>query len=262
MGTKRENFKYSIKNQVDRDAVIDQAEGTTEPVGTPNNPSQQIVTVANVITLCRLILTIVFLWMFVSDIDRTLALIFYATAALTDFLDGQVARRTQTVSWLGKIMDPIMDRVLLFTGVLGLMLTGELPVWVAVFVIGRDAYLAVGSAILQKYQRRPVDVIYVGKFATAFLMTGFCLLLLGAPVMPGLGIVEVTWLPGLGSEPAALGIFFVYAGIVCSAITALIYTKKGIEIRARAVALGHRTDEDVEEELGAGQAEDAAKTTK
>ena len=42
-------------------------------------------------------------------------------AAITDFLDGQIARRTNTVSWVGKIMDPIMDRLLLFTGVLGLV---------------------------------------------------------------------------------------------------------------------------------------------
>ena len=133
MGTKRENFKISVKNQVGRDAAIAQAQGTTAPEGTSDNPSHRIFTVANVITMCRFVLTGVFLYMFVNDLNRYLALTFYVIAAVTDFLDGQVARRTQTVSWLGKIMDPVMDRVLLFTGVLGLMLRGELPVWMAVF---------------------------------------------------------------------------------------------------------------------------------
>ncbi|MCH4084188.1 MAG: CDP-alcohol phosphatidyltransferase family protein [Olsenella sp.] len=243
MGTKREKFETSIKNQVGRDAALAQEHGTTAPVGTSNNPSHKIFTIANVITLCRFVLTAIFLYMFVNDINRYLALTFYVIAAVTDFLDGQVARRTQTVSWLGKIMDPVMDRVLLFTGVLGLILTGELPVWTAIFVIGRDIYLFIGSMILQKYQRRPVDVVYVGKFATAFLMTGFSFLLLGLPRVHGLNMVEVSWLPGLGRESAPLGIFFVYAGLLCSLAAALVYTKRGFAIKRRALALGHRTDE-------------------
>lgn len=256
MGTKREKFETSIKNQVGRDAALAQEHGTTAPVGTSNNPSHRIFTIANVITFCRFFLTAIFLYMFVNDINRYLALTFYVIAAVTDFLDGQVARRTQTVSWLGKIMDPVMDRVLLFTGVLGLILTGELPVWTAIFVIGRDAYLFVGSMILQKYQRRPVDVVYVGKFATAFLMTGFSFLLLGLPRVSGLDLVEVSWLPGLGHGSAPLGIFFVYTGILCSLAAALIYTKRGFAIKRRALSLGHRTDEAADEEVA--KAADAA----
>ena len=162
------------------------------------------------------------------------ALACYAVAAVTDFLDGQIARRTQTVSWLGKIMDPVMDRVLLFTGVLGLLFHGELPLWVPVFVIGRDVYLAIGGAVLQRYRKRPVDVVYIGKIATALLMFGFCDLLLGAPVVSGLGLVGASWLPGLNAEPAAIGIFFVYAGCACSFVTACVYTKKGLEVRSLA----------------------------
>ena len=149
---------------------------------------------------------------------------------MTDFLDGQVARRTQTVSWLGKIMDPIMDRVLLFTGVLGLLVMGELPVWVPVFVIGRDVYLAVGGLVLRHFRVRPIDVAYIGKVATALLMFGFCDLLLGMPVIDGLGIAGAPWLPGLNGQAAALGIFFVYAGVICSAATAVVYTRTALGI--------------------------------
>jgi len=177
-----------------------------------NQVASQIFTVANVITFCRLILTIIFLVLFSTGGNRWVALGCYVTAAVTDFLDGQVARRTQTVSWLGKIMDPIMDRVLLITGVLGLLIIGELPLWIPLFVIGRDVF------------------VFVGKAATAFLMTGFSLLLLGIPVVSGLGLVNVSWLPGLNSESSALGIFFVYIGIVFSAITAIVYTGEAAKI--------------------------------
>ncbi len=236
MSTRTERLKEAIKNIADSDAVERQAHGLEDaPVGSSTNPSTKILTVANVITFCRLGLTIAFLALFIRHEHRVLALTFYAVAAVTDFLDGQIARRTQTVSWLGKIMDPIMDRVLLFTGVLGLLVNGELPVWVPVFVIGRDVYLAVGGVILQRYRKRPVDVVYVGKVATALLMFGFCDLLLGLPQVAGLGVVSVAWLPGLNGVAAPLGIFFVYAGVACSFVTACVYTKKGLDVRAEAL---------------------------
>lgn len=227
----KERAKERVKTLADTDAAEAQAQGVTEsPVGTSENPSTQVITVANFITFCRFCLTIVFLVLFAGGIHRTAALACYVVAALTDFLDGQVARRTQTVSWLGKVMDPIMDRVLLFTGVLGLLIVGDLPLWVPLFVIGRDVYLGIGGLVLQHFRRRPIDVVYIGKAATALLMFGFCDLLLGLPQIGGLGLVDVPWLPGLNAEPSALGILFVYAGVVCSFVTAVVYTREGVRI--------------------------------
>lgn len=237
MSERTEHTKNLLKSFADADAAERQAQGRSDvPVGTSGNPSTQVLTVANVITFCRLALTVAFLVLFAGGVQRTAALVCYVVAASTDFLDGQVARRTRTVSWLGKIMDPIMDRVLLFTGVLGLLIVGELPLWVPVFVIGRDVYLAVGGLILQHFRRRPLDVAYVGKAATALLMLGFCDLLLGLPVIDGLGIVDASWLPVLNHRAGAAGLLFVYAGVVCSFITAVIYTLRGARIVREARA--------------------------
>ena len=241
LNKRSENITEAIKGAVAPD-VVDSMEsgGTNDPVGTSNNPSNAIFTLANFITFCRFVLTIVFLVLFVQHDPalRPAALCCYAVAAVTDFLDGQVARRTQTVSWLGKVMDPIMDRVLLFTGVLGLMATGELPVWVAVYVVVRDLYLAAGGVMLRRWRKRPLDVIYVGKAATALLMIGFVDLLLAVPMVGGLGLVDVPWLPGLNHEPAAIGIFFVYAGVVCSFIATVVYTVQAWRVRKEAIAKG------------------------
>lgn len=245
MSERTERVTSEIRGIADADAEERQRTGRpSAPVGSSGNPSTRILTLANVITFCRLGLTIAFLVLFSTGQHRRAALVCYVVAAVTDFLDGQIARRTQTVSWLGKIMDPIMDRVLLFTGVIGLLIVGELPVWVPAFVIGRDAYLGCGGLVLQRYRRRPVDVIYVGKTATALLMFGFCDLLLGWPAVSGLSLVGASWLPGLNAQASAMGIYFVYAGVICSTIAAVDYTRKGVAIvRAGCPKQGRTHDE-------------------
>ena len=226
-----------MKENVAPDLVRAQLEGVAQgPVGTPENPSNKILTLANLITICRFILTMAFLVLFTSRTHRYLALTFYVVAAITDFLDGWVARATQTVSWFGKVSDPIMDRVLLFTGVLGLVVVGDLPLWVAIFVIGRDIVLFGGTIYLRKFWKRPVDVIYIGKVATALLMTGFCFLLLDLCHVTGLALVDASWLPGFNGESASIGIYMVYLGVIFSTVTAVIYYRDGFAIKDRVLA--------------------------
>ena len=67
-------------------------------------------------------------------------------------------------------------------------------------------------------------------------MAGFVDLLVAVPVVQGLGIVDVAWLPGLNTTPAAIGIFLVYLGIVCSTIAATVYTCQGLSIRKAYLA--------------------------
>lgn len=217
-----------------------------ELIGTSDYPSKKIFTISNFITFTRLLLTGVFLYLFITDVNRTVALIIYAIAASTDWLDGQIARMTKTVSWLGKILDPIVDRALLLCGVLGLVARGELPLWICLAIVGRDVYLLFGGIIVKRYHRRPIDVVFIGKLATALLMSGFTLMLLGLPVLPGLGVVPdaVTWLPGLNGASVPLGILFVYAGVCCSLATGVAYTLKGIA--AIRGALAHPEDEDLD----------------
>ena len=233
----KDRVKTMAKNQIAPDVHQAQVEGTAvaQP-GTPDNPSDKILTLANFITICRFVLTMAFLVLFVHRTNRTLALTFYTVAAITDFLDGWIARATQTVSWFGKVADQIMDRVLLFTGVVGLVAVGDLPLWVAVFVIGRDIVLLGGNIYLRQFYKRPVDVIYIGKVATALFMTGFCFLLLDLVHVTGPALVSYEWLPGFNGQSASIGIYMVYVATVLSTITAVIYYRQGFAIKDRVLA--------------------------
>lgn len=215
-----------------------------ELIGTSDYPSNKVFTISNVITTLRLILTFVFLYLFVTDFNRYIALAIYAVAASTDWLDGQIARMTKTVSWLGKLLDPLVDRALLFTGVVGLVARGELPLWICLVIVGRDLYLFLGNFIVRRFHKRPIDVVYSGKIATALLMSGFTLMLLGMPMLDGLSLFSTSFLPGLNATAAPLGIFFVYAGVAFSVLTALIYTYKGLTAIKQAAT--HPEEEDLD----------------
>lgn len=195
--------------------------------GTPENPLHTLLTPANLITLLRLVLAFLFLFLYPYESTRLASIIILIVAASTDWLDGQIARRTHTVSVFGKRMDPVMDRVLILFALLALLLSGLLPPWIIAFLILRDVYLAIGGAILKILTGNIIDVVYVGKAATFILMTGFAMLLLNFVPVGGLGLIDTPLLPGWGSAPVSLGMWAVYLGLICSFSAACVYTGRG-----------------------------------
>ncbi len=188
--------------------------------------TNRIFTLPNVISFIRLCMVPVYMVLLLNGYDL-LATFMFALAAGTDWIDGQLARRTNCVSKLGQLLDPAVDRILMSCGVIGLMLVGRLPIWIVVVVLGRDLMLLVGGAYLLKRYHERVAVIYPGKVATTFLFVGFAGLLLNMPLIGGLGWFEASWLPGFGSEACSWGIWFVYAGLLLGLFTTLYYVLAG-----------------------------------
>ena len=188
--------------------------------------TNRIFTIPNVISFIRLCMVPVYMVLLLNGYDL-LATFMFALAAGTDWIDGQLARRTNCVSKLGQLLDPAVDRILMSCGVIGLMLVGRLPIWIVVVVLGRDLMLLVGGAYLLKRYHERVAVIYPGKVATTFLFVGFAGLLLNMPLIGGLGWFEASWLPGFGSDACSWGIWFVYAGLLIGLFTTLYYLLAG-----------------------------------
>ena len=213
--------------------MVDEREaGTDEQV-----VHHTVYSVANLITILRLILVPFFFTALVdaqNERGRLVAFIIYAVAASTDWIDGQIARRTNTVTQFGKVVDPLVDRLLLASGVVGLYLIDVLPLWIPVVLLGRDLYLLYGAYLLERHGVL-LPVTRAGKWTTAVLLTGFSSLIAGWPEVGGLGIIDSVQLPGLGAVPEALGIFFVYVGIVLSLSAAAQYTVRALRARRAAV---------------------------
>ncbi len=201
--------------------------------------SDRILTLPNIISFLRLCLVPVFFALLFGGYDIAATLVF-AIAASTDFLDGQIARRTHTVSKLGQLLDPAVDRVLMVSGVLGVFLVGRLPLWIILVVVARDLLMLVGGAVLLKRFHIRIPVIYPGKVATTLLFIGFAGLLLNWPLIPGLGVIDVPWLPGFTDMEVSWGIWFVYAGLILAIATTAYYCFAA----ARALSERSRSTED------------------
>ena len=108
--------------------------------------TDRILTIPNVITVLRLAMLPVFLWLLFGRENRAAAAGLLAVLGITDFLDGYIARHFNQVSDIGKILDPVADRLLFFVGVGAILVDGSVPTWFAVAVLVREAQCGVSIA--------------------------------------------------------------------------------------------------------------------
>jgi CDP-diacylglycerol---glycerol-3-phosphate 3-phosphatidyltransferase len=113
-----------------------------DPAATPPQTAR-VVNVANGLTLLRLLLVPVFAFALVQEGGqdtawRVVACVVFAVAALTDRLDGDLARRRGLVTEVGKLADPIADKALTGTALVGLSALGLLPWWVTAVILARE----------------------------------------------------------------------------------------------------------------------------
>jgi cardiolipin synthase len=132
----------------------------------------RIVTVPNLITLVRLVCIPVFVWLLFDDQDLAAALLL-AVLGASDWVDGWFARRFDQGSNLGKVMDPVADRVLLLTAAVALMVDGAVPWVVGVLVLAREVVVSIAVLALAAAGARRIDVQWVGKAGTLALMFAF-----------------------------------------------------------------------------------------
>jgi cardiolipin synthase (CMP-forming) len=142
----------------------------------------RILTVPNAITLARLCLLPVFVWLLLGRDDRVAAAALLAFLGATDWVDGWVARRFGQASRFGRMFDPTADRLMFFVAITAMIIDGGVPVWFAVVVLCREVVVGVITAVLVLSGNPPADVTWWGKAGTFGLMFAFPLLLAGAAV--------------------------------------------------------------------------------
>ncbi|MDR3315987.1 MAG: CDP-alcohol phosphatidyltransferase family protein [Coriobacteriales bacterium] len=189
--------------------------------------TNKVFTIPNLLTVLRLLLLPVFWVLLVVYKENLLSFLVLLVAALTDLIDGFIARSTHTVSRLGQQLDPAVDRIFIVVCIVAVFVVGRVPLWILVVLLARDASMLVLAIYQKRRFRRDFEVIFLGKLTTALLMAGFCSLVLWWPILPGATVVESGLLPGWGVESAPLGSWLLYAGVLCSIGAALFYLYRG-----------------------------------
>lgn len=150
-----------------------------EATASATSVSWRIATVPNALSASRLLGVPLFLWLLLGPHADLLALAVLMYAGISDWADGVLARRLHQYSRLGELLDPAADRLYIVATLIGLVLRGILPFWLAALIVGRDVALALALPVLRRYGYGPPPVHYLGKAATLNLLYAFPLLLLG-----------------------------------------------------------------------------------
>jgi CDP-diacylglycerol--glycerol-3-phosphate 3-phosphatidyltransferase len=124
---------------------------------------------ANRLTLSRLVLTVAFVVSLNSawPYARTVALVLFLLAGLTDFIDGEVARRYGIVTNFGKLMDPLVDKIMMAAGFISLVPLKAMPAWAATAVVARD-FLITGLRLMAASKGRVLPAEKLGKQKTSW----------------------------------------------------------------------------------------------
>jgi cardiolipin synthase (CMP-forming) len=158
----------------------------------PEQVSDRVLTVPNLLSFARLaVLPLVYLDLVGGRHLRALVLLSIFTA--TDWFDGYVARRFDQVTRLGKILDPLSDRVLFVVVGVGFAVGGLLPWWAVLLLLGRDVVLFVVVAVGVSRGRARPDVTRLGKSATFVLMFALPMFLIASIVGGGPGEPHAAW---------------------------------------------------------------------
>jgi cardiolipin synthase (CMP-forming) len=188
------------------------------------------MTTANKITVARILMIPAFVTMAIyygesiqrhdpQEWMRFTAIIIFLVAAVSDGLDGYVARRYKQRSSLGVILDPIADKGLLLSGIITLSISnwneidpdyGKFPIWFPVLVITRDAVILVGAIILHYFigNKMKVKPSWTGKVATVCQMCAIAWVMLQLHFLPLTFVVIVA-----GAFTLISGVIYLMAGV-------------------------------------------------
>ena len=181
------------------------------------------MTTANKVTIFRILLIPFFVIELIyyvntgNEIHRLLAVCSFAVTAISDGVDGYIARHYNQISELGKILDPLADKLLLVSAIVLMSfdhgtLLGQIPLWLTGTIIGRDLLLAIGALVIRSVVGRiTVRPRLSGKVATVFQMLAVSWILLGWDTVFHNAFLQC-WIWGAGIFTVISGLLYVWDG--------------------------------------------------
>src|SRR5213595_3154784 len=186
---------------------------------------------ANRITLSRLGLTVLFVLTLNSSWQyaRTAALIIFLIAGLSDFVDGEIARRYGSITNFGKLMDPLVDKIMMAAAFISLVPLKAVPAWAATAVVARD-FLITGLRLMATAKGRVLPAERLGKHKTSWqiITVIFFLALLSIAELRYTSETSIWWL----RARAAAGPILVWSTVALTDYSGLGFTWRNRELIA------------------------------
>lgn len=183
--------------------------------------TERFWTVPNVLSILRLLGVPAFLWLILVPHADGWAVAVLALAGVSDWLDGQIARRWHQVSRAGQMLDPAADRLYILSTIVALMVRDVVPVWLVVILVARDLFMLAQVPFLHTRGFTSLPVHFVGKAATFCLLYSFPLVLLGHLGGGGWTVARII---GWAFAIWGTGLYW-WAGLLYSRQTWLLYTR-------------------------------------
>ena len=134
----------------------------------------------NQLTLLRVIMVPFFIAAYLMD-HYLIALIIFALASITDFFDGKIARERNLVTNFGKIMDPLADKILVYSALCLFLGSGHIKAWMLIVLLAREFIIA-GMRTVAASEGTVLAAGMSGKIKTALQMVGIIIMMLGLAI--------------------------------------------------------------------------------
>ena len=191
--------------------------------------AEDALNIPNLLTFGRIIMIPLCLWFLDHDTpkDGFWAAIVFTMAAITDVLDGYLARKLNVVSVLGKLIDPLADKLIVMACLVWMVQMGRIPTWVVIVLLAREFSITALRSVAAS-EGVIISAGQEGKTKTALQMIGIIVLLAGYPYHLSYGIVDlgVVDLAKVGRVLVYLSLFFSvasaaqYVGLFAEAVDA------------------------------------------
>ena len=183
------------------------------PAAADDQDLSRILTWPNAVTVVRLALIPVYVWILFETTHQLTAGLLLGALGITDWIDGYLARRLHQVTTLGKILDPVADRALVFTAVITIAIYGAVPWWFAIATLAREVVVTVAVLTLASLGAARIDVVWLGKAGTFGLMTAYPWLLMAhGPATWQSVLYDIAWPIGWIGLLLAWSATFAYVG--------------------------------------------------
>jgi len=166
---------------------------------------KEILTIPNAITGVRALGIPIFLYVYLGMENTGLSLVVLTIGAISDYLDGKIARRLNQESALGAMLDPTIDRLYIAATVIALVVREVVPLWLLFLLVSRDIWLALVLAIKKAKGTGVFEVTFLGKAATFNLLYAFPFLLVAGDT----GVGQIFFIAGWGFAIWGVGLYWI-----------------------------------------------------